>query len=75
LSGEIIILKQVNCFKYLGVTIKNNFKWDRHINQKVSEATRTLGLLRRTLFGASARIKEIAYKSLCRPKLEFAAEV
>jgi hypothetical protein len=58
----------------LGVTIKSDFKWERHIKQKVTEATDTLRLLR-TLFGAPVEVKEIAYKTLCRPKLEFAAEV
>jgi hypothetical protein len=54
------VLKQVDCFKYLGVTINSDFKWERHIKQKVSEATGTLGLLRRTIFGAPVKLKEIA---------------
>ena len=59
LSGKV--LKQVDCFKYLGVTINSDFKWERHIRQRVSEATVTRGLLRWTLFGAPVKVKEIAY--------------
>ena len=34
-----------------------------------------MGLLRRTLYDAPTKVKLIAYKTLCRQKLEYAAEV
>jgi len=69
------VLQKVDSFKYLGVLIQSNLKWDEHINKKVSEATRTLGLIRRSLFDAPKHVKLIAYQTLCRPKLEYAVEV
>lgn len=68
-------LKVEKSFKYLGVTIANTLKWDQHIEIKVNDAIRALGMLKRTLFHAPMRVKDIAYKTLCRPKIEYAMEV
>lgn len=70
-----VALKYTSSFKYLGLRIHNSFNWECHINNIHSEASRTLGLLRRALYGAPSSVKAIAYKTLCRPKLEYAAEV
>jgi hypothetical protein len=69
------VLNQVTSFKYLGVQISSDLTWNEHISIMHSKASGTLGLLRRTLYNAPAKIKAVAYKTLCRPKLEFAAEV
>ena len=39
------------------------------------KATKTLGFLRRNLVLASRHTKEVAYKSLVRPQLEYAAPI
>ena len=69
------MLKEVDHFRYLGVCITNTFDWARHINLKCSEALKSLGLLRRTIATAPEKVKLQAYKTLCRPRLEYAAEV
>ena len=70
-----VVLNTVNSIKYLGVTIRNDFNWCEHIIKKHSEAVQTLGMLRRNMSSAPPKIKLIAYKTLCRPKMEFAFEV
>ena len=70
-----VVLTEATSFKYLGVTVTNKLIWDIHIESKQAEAYRALGLLRRTLHNAPSMIKSLAYKNLCRPKLEYAAEV
>ena len=57
--------------QYLGVTIQNNLKWNDHINNIASSATKQLNFLKRNLKVTSSKFKERAYQSLVRPKLEY----
>lgn len=72
-SGKV--LERIDSFKYLGVTITNNFNWDTHINNITSKANRCLGLLRHVLYKTPEKIKLTAYKTLVRSTLEHASEV
>ena len=47
-------LERVSQHDYLGVTVSNDLRWGNHCNKIVQKASRTLGLLRRTL-GLSTR--------------------
>ena len=69
------VLREVDSFKYLRVLVSNKFDWSEHINKNKSEAIRTLGLLRRALSVAPEKVKCLAYRTLCRPKIEYAVEV
>ena len=66
-------LENVKSTKYLGVTLQTNLKWDKHINNITSKANQSLGFLRRNLKVKSQKIKDHAYKSLVRPKLEYSS--
>ncbi|KAL8607399.1 hypothetical protein ACOMHN_024424 [Nucella lapillus] len=66
-------LEHVSSTKYLGVTIQSDGKWDQHITSIANKANRTLGFLRRNLKIGSRRIKQMAYKVLVRPVLEYSA--
>ena len=56
---------------YLGIGINNKLSWAEHISNTVSKANKVLGLLRRNLYSCSPFVKETAYKTLVRPKLEY----
>ena len=47
--------------------------WGQHVSEISSKATKTLGFLRRNLAFAPRSTKEVAYKTLVWPKLEYAA--
>ena len=49
--------------------------WGKHISEISSKATKTFGFLRRNLAFAPRSTKEVAYKTLVRPKLEYAAPI
>ena len=49
--------------------------WGQHVSEISSKATKTLGFLRRNLAFAPRSTKEVAYKTLVRPKLEYAAPI
>ena len=66
-------LENVKSAKYLGITVTDNMDWGQHISEISSKATKTFGFLRRNLVFAPRNTKEVAYKTLVRPKLEYAA--
>ena len=68
-------LEQVQSAKYLGITISDDLDWGQHISEISAKATKTLGFLRRNLAFALRHTKEVAYKTLVRPKLEYAAPI
>ena len=68
-------LEQVQSAKYLVITILDGLDWGQHISEISSKATKTLGFLRRNLAFAPRHTREVAYKTLVRPKLEYASPV
>lgn len=70
MSGNVI--KRVKEYKYLGVTINRNLKWNAHIDSVVSKAKQKFYLIRRPLKFADSTTKIIACKSLIRATLEYA---
>ena len=72
-------LENAQSAKDLGITITDNMDWGQHVLEISSKATKTLGFLCRNL--AFARLvaprstKEVAYKTLVRSKLEYAAPI
>ena len=68
-------LENVQSAKYLGITFTENMDWGQHIYDISSKETKTSGFLRRNLAFAPRSTKEVAYKTLVRPKLEYAAPI
>ena len=73
LHGQV--LEQVSESKYLGLIHQQDGSWTRHIEETVKKANQTLGFLRRNLKIGSVRTKNLAYKTLVRPILEYASSV
>ena len=68
-------LENVQSAKYLGILISDNIDWGQHVSEISSKATKILGFLRRNLAFAPRSTKEVAYKTLVRTKLEYAAHI
>ena len=68
-------LTRVDKHDYLGVTISHDLRWNDHCNKIINKASRTLGLLHRTMSPCSQEVKSQAYSTLVRPQLEYASEV
>ena len=60
--------------KYLGVWIHRTLRWDTHIYDITTKAYKVFGLVKHTLYNAPIKVKLIAYKTLCRPLVEYARE-
>ena len=68
-------LAQVQSAKYVVITFTDDLDWGQHISEITSNATRTLEFLQRNLAFAPRQTKEVAYKTLVRPKLEYASPI
>ena len=64
---EGTVLENVDSIKYLGVTITHDWRWNTHISNMCTKASRTLGFLRRYLYQLPQDIKEASYRGLVRP--------
>ena len=73
LRGEI--LESVDCARYLGVSISKDLTWNTHIKEILSKANRTLGFVKRNVKTKNQSVKELAYKTFVRPKVEYASTV
>ena len=67
-------LRRVSQHDYLAVTISNDLNWSKHCQKTAAKASRTLGMLSRTLSACSADVKARSYLSLVRPQLEYGSE-
>ena len=68
-------MEQVQSAKYLGITITYNLDWGQHVSEISCNSTKTMCFLRRNLALAPRHTKEVAYKTLVRPQLEYAAPI
>ena len=66
-------LETVESAKYFGLHLHRN--WNTHINKVVNKANSTSAFIQRNLHRSPEHIKKLAYKSLVRPTLEYAANV
>lgn len=69
------ILGNVDHHPYLGVEISKDLSWACHINQVANKANKMLGLLRRNILSCSGPVKEMAYKTLVRSKMEYCGAI
>ena len=71
-------LDVVDSSKSLGVTIKDDLSWGRgwaHIQNTVSKANRTLGFLRRNMKGCTKPVKDLTYKAMINPTMQYSRTV
>ena len=69
------VLNTCTTITYLGVIISQEMNWTNHINTVHTKALRILGLLKHSLHNAPQNVRLLAYKTICRPLLEYAAEI
>ena len=65
----------VNTAAYLGVHLSKDLTWHNHINKVTAKANKSLGFIKRNIQKAPTATKELAYKTLVRPSLEYASTV
>ena len=68
--GEI--LEEVERHPYLGVMLDNKMRWSPHVETITFIASKVMELIKRNLWNCPKTVKETAYKTLVRPKLQYA---
>ena len=73
LHGQV--LEAVTSARYLGVDISSGLSWNSHIDRITGNANSTLGFLKRNIKTKLPKVRETAYNTLVRPKLEYASPI
>ena len=73
LAGDL--LQSVASHPYLGLTFSRKLNWNDHIDHICARANQALGFIRRNLSKCPRTLKEMAYKTLVRPLLEYCSPV
>ena len=66
-------LAYVEKHPYLGVTLDANLRWNHNLHDLSSKANKTLTLMKRNFWFCDEDAKCLLYKTLVRPKLEYAS--
>ena len=69
------ILETMKHHPYLGVELSENMKYNNHIDTITSKASGVLGFVKRNLRHCPRTVKERAYHTLVRPKLEYSSPI
>ena len=68
-------LQAVDHYPYLSVSLSENLNWKQHILNITNKANLTHGFVKRNLHHCPKKVKDQAYKSLVRPRLEYGCTV
>ena len=68
-------MESTDSAKYLSINISNDLNWNHHIDEITSKANRTLGFVKSNVKTQNEYVKELAYKTLVRPQVEYASSV
>jgi len=70
-----VVLQHVSEARYLGVLLSDDLQWSKHVQHITAKANSTLGLLRRNLHHCPEKLRELAYITLVRSRLEYCSAV
>ena len=67
------VLESVAGSRYLGVEIRNNLSLNSHIQNITTSASRSLGFLKRNIRSKNPELRQMAYKTIVRPLVEYSS--
>ena len=65
------LIGQADKFKYLGIIINETFDWSDHIDYVYSKVAKRLGLLKRVKHLLPRESRELVYRTMIQPILEY----
>jgi hypothetical protein len=72
-DGGTTVLDNVESEKDIGVTIRRNLTFEKHIQTQINKANQILGLMRRAFSHLDNRTFSLLFKALVRPHLKYAS--
>ena len=70
-----VLLKDTDSTSYLGVELSADMKWNSHVKKVTAKRNTMLGILRRSLKNCPKNLKDLAYKYILTPKLEYTCSI
>ena len=74
-NADKVVMETVSSFKYLGVILIIDFKWNLHVDAVCAKACKLLGFLYRTFRGGHPIALTYLYKLLVLPVLGYCSSV
>lgn len=74
-SLNSIPLSEAESYRYLGIIINNKLTWSEHIENLCKDASKLLGFIRRSLAFSPRSIRQLAYETFIRSKLEYSSAI
>ena len=68
-------LTDISSTSSLGDELSSDLRWNKQVKKTVAKGNQTLGVPKRNLRHCPRSIKDMAYKTILRPKLEYASAV
>ena len=68
-------IEKIESYKYLGIYISKDLRWNKTVDQIVGKANRSLGLILRNFSRSPRQVHEKLYFTLVPPHLAYACEV
>ena len=68
-------LEEVETAKYLGVILSKDLSWKAHVKMVTCKANHTLSFLQRNVSDCPKSLKELSYKALVRPQVEYCSSI
>ena len=75
LHSETVTLESVDYARKLELSILKDLTWNKHIKEILTKSNRTLCFVKRNVRTRNKSVKELAYKTFVRPKLEYASTI
>ena len=72
-SLNFTALEEIKSDKYLGIILDNKLSFNQHTDGIVKKTSTLLNLCRRNLYMCDQHTKELAYKAIVRPHLDYAS--
>ena len=66
-----VVIDRVKTHKHLGVTLKDDLKWDTHVGEMANKAKKRLAIMKGLKFKLDRRSLETMYMAFVRPILEY----
>ena len=70
-----VLLKDTDSTSYLGVELSADMKCNSHVKKVTAKGNTMLGILCRNLKNCPKTLKDLEYKSILKPKLEYACSI
>ena len=68
-------LTDTSSTSYIGVELSSDLRWNKQVKKTVAKGSQMLGVQKKNLRHCPRSIKDMAYKTLLRPKLEYNSAV